>query len=308
MAPHLPGPASTPPQDAAAARARAARIVSVHSFRGGTGKSNSTANLAALLARAGMRVGVIDTDIQSPGIHVLFERSPSSFHRALNDFLWGRCPIGDAAVDVTLLALGAAPGADFKGRLYLVPASLDAGDIARVLRDGYDAGLLGEGFRELVRALELDYLLIDTHPGVNEETLLSIAISDLFLLLLRPDAQDFQGTSVTLELARRLGVEEINVILNKVPPGVDGSLLVAQVEAAYEAPVVGVLPLSHDVARLASAGLFVTRFPDHPWTRELAVVAERLRMGVLSSDRSAPGGAGPRGPAPRGAAPAGAAP
>ena len=49
-----------------------ARIVSVHSFRGGTGKSNTTANVAAVLAQSGLRVGVIDTDIQSPGIHVLF--------------------------------------------------------------------------------------------------------------------------------------------------------------------------------------------------------------------------------------------
>ena len=48
------------------------RIVSIHSFRGGTGKSNTTANLAAILAASGRRVGVIDTDIQSPGIHVLF--------------------------------------------------------------------------------------------------------------------------------------------------------------------------------------------------------------------------------------------
>ena len=48
------------------------KIISIHSFRGGTGKSNTTANLAALLAAQGLRVAVIDTDINSPGIHVLF--------------------------------------------------------------------------------------------------------------------------------------------------------------------------------------------------------------------------------------------
>ena len=48
------------------------RIISIHSFRGGTGKSNTTANVAALLATEGLRIGVVDTDIQSPGIHVLF--------------------------------------------------------------------------------------------------------------------------------------------------------------------------------------------------------------------------------------------
>jgi MinD-like ATPase involved in chromosome partitioning or flagellar assembly len=42
------------------------------SFHGGTGKSNIIANVAALLAAGGRRVGVIDTDVHSPGIHVLF--------------------------------------------------------------------------------------------------------------------------------------------------------------------------------------------------------------------------------------------
>ena len=66
-----------------------AKIISIHSFRGGTGKSNVTANLAGLLARAGHRVGVIDTDIQSPGIHVIFALKPADVRYALNDYLWG---------------------------------------------------------------------------------------------------------------------------------------------------------------------------------------------------------------------------
>ena len=49
-----------------------ARVISVHSFRGGTGKSNIAASLATALALQGRRVAVVDTDIQSPGIHILF--------------------------------------------------------------------------------------------------------------------------------------------------------------------------------------------------------------------------------------------
>lgn len=41
-------------------------IISVHSFRGGTGKSNTTANLGCTLATLGYRVAIVDTDIQSP--------------------------------------------------------------------------------------------------------------------------------------------------------------------------------------------------------------------------------------------------
>ena len=76
------------------------KIISVHSFRGGTGKSNTTANVTALLAAQGLRVGVIDTDIQSPGIHVLFNLEEDDMQHSLNDYLWGKCNIEDAAHDV----------------------------------------------------------------------------------------------------------------------------------------------------------------------------------------------------------------
>jgi cellulose biosynthesis protein BcsQ len=69
------------------------KIVSIHSFRGGTGKSNTTANLAAQVALAGKRVGVVDTDIQSPGIHVLFGLNEEKMGRTLNEFLNGDCSI-----------------------------------------------------------------------------------------------------------------------------------------------------------------------------------------------------------------------
>ena len=69
-----------------------AKIISIHSFRGGTGKSNMTANLAALLAAEGGRVGVIDTDIQSPGIHVLF-----GLQRRHDRPLAQRLPVGSCA-------------------------------------------------------------------------------------------------------------------------------------------------------------------------------------------------------------------
>ena len=72
-------------------------IIAIHSFRGGTGKSNITANVAALLAVGGRRVGVIDTDIQSPGIHVLFGLDEEHMNYALNDYLWGTCTITQAA-------------------------------------------------------------------------------------------------------------------------------------------------------------------------------------------------------------------
>jgi MinD-like ATPase involved in chromosome partitioning or flagellar assembly len=252
------------------------KIVATHSFRGGTGKSNVTANLAALTCRAGHRVGVIDTDIQSPGIHVIFALQAESVQHCLNDYLWQRCSIEEAAHDVTAAAVGDFDPAADRPRLFLIPSSIKTGEIARVLREGYDVGRLTDGLRTLLDVLRLDYLFIDTHPGVNEETLLSIALCDRFLLILRPDNQDFQGTAVTVELARRLDVRDMLLVLNKVPAGMDRELLCEQIEGAYRAPVAAVLPLAAEVAQLASSGLFALRHPDHPWTRELMRVAQRI--------------------------------
>src|SRR5512139_1159311 len=109
------------------------KIVSVHSFRGGTGKSNTTANLAALLAMQGKRVGVVDTDIASPGIHVLFGLDEEKRVHSLNDYLWGKCAIQETAYDVT-----ANLGNDIPGKVFLVPSCIRAGEIARFLREGYD--------------------------------------------------------------------------------------------------------------------------------------------------------------------------
>ena len=247
------------------------KIISVHSFRGGTGKSNTTANLAALFAMEGQRVGVIDTDIQSPGIHVLFGLGEDDMGRSLNDYLWGKCDIKETAHDVTP-RLGAA----IKGKVFLIPSSIKAGEIARVLREGYDVGLLNDGFHRLVEDLNLDVLMIDTHPGLNEETLLSIAISDALAIILRPDQQDYQGTSVTVEVARKLDVPRLLLIVNKVPTVFDAAEVKARVEKTYNCEVAAVLPHSDELMTLASAGVFALRYPAHPVTGLYKQIAAKL--------------------------------
>lgn len=249
------------------------KIVSIHSFRGGTGKSNSTANLAAIVARTGFRVGIVDTDIQSPGIHVLFGFDDQKIKFALNDYLWGNCAIEESAYDVTsILGKSGKPNSS----LYLIPSSIKAKDITRVLREGFDFNLLNDGFQELIDALDLDYLFIDTHPGLNEETLLSIAISDILVLILRPDRQDFQGTAVTVEVARRLEVPKLLLLINKALPALDFDVLRQNVEKTYNAPVAGIMPLSEEMIQLASSDIFCLRFPDHPFSKILEKVAQMI--------------------------------
>jgi MinD-like ATPase involved in chromosome partitioning or flagellar assembly len=248
------------------------KIISVHSFRGGTGKSNTTANIAALLAMDGARVGVVDTDIASPGIHVLFNLDESEMVHSLNDYLWGKCTIEEAAHDVT-----GHVGGEIKGQIFLIPSSIKPGEIARILREGYDVGLLNDGFRDVVEKMKLDYLMIDTHPGLNEETLLSIAISNSLIIILRPDSQDYQGTAVTVDVAKKLDVPNMIMLVNKTPSTFDFEDVKTRVEQTYNAKVGAVLPHSDEMMILASSGIFSIRYPDHPVTKGLKSLVDQVK-------------------------------
>ncbi len=248
-----------------------AKIISVHSFRGGTGKSNTTANLSVLLAAFGLRVGVIDTDIQSPGIHILFGFDHEKIKYALNDYLWGDCPIHEAAYDVTQNL-----SRPINGQIFLIPSSIKADDIARVLQEGFEPRQLISGLRQAIDELNLDVLMIDTHPGLNAETLLSIAISHALVIILRPDAQDYQGTAVTVQVSRKLDVQKIFIIVNKVPQFLNFDEIKQKVERIYGCEVAAILPMADEMLALASEGILALRYPDHQITKKLLHVSKRL--------------------------------
>jgi MinD-like ATPase involved in chromosome partitioning or flagellar assembly len=220
----------------------------------------------------GFRVGVVDTDIASPGIHVLFNLDETEMVHSLNDYLWGKCTIEEAAHDVTSLV-----GGEVKGKIFLIPSSIKAGEIARILREGYDVGLLNDGFKDVVEKLQLDYLLIDTHPGLNEETLLSIAISDALVIILRPDSQDYQGTAVTVDVARKLDVPKMLMLVNKVPSTFDLDDVRTRVEQTYNATVAAVFPHSEEMMTLASSGIFSIRYPDNPVTKAMRDLVNQIK-------------------------------
>jgi MinD-like ATPase involved in chromosome partitioning or flagellar assembly len=256
-----------------------AKIISIHSFRGGTGKSNTTASLAALIAAEGRRVGVIDTDIQSPGIHALFGLKENDIKHSLNEYLWKEIGIDQAAHNVTANLnrdkADSSPGLG-KGEVLLIPSSMKAGEIARILREGCDVDMLRDGIQAAASALNLDVLLIDTHPGLNEETLLSIASSDALIIILRPDQQDYQGTRVAVEVARRLGMKRMMLLVNKTPKIFDFEQVKQQMKDTYNVEVAAVLPHVDDMMNLGSATVFVLRYPDHPVTAALRQIAENL--------------------------------
>jgi len=167
---------------------------------------------------------------------------------SLNDFLWSGRAIEDFAIDMTPDAVK-----ERSGQIYLVPLSIKPGEISRVMREGYDARQLTQGLKELLTKLRLDYLLIDTHPGLGQETLLSLVISNTLIIMLRPDQQDYEGTGITVRIARELRVPNIFkgtkhfLLVNKSLSSLNPDALAKRVQEAYGCKVIEVLPHSDEM-------------------------------------------------------------
>jgi MinD-like ATPase involved in chromosome partitioning or flagellar assembly len=247
------------------------KIVSIHSFRRGAGKSMLTANLAALLAQAGQRVGVVDADMLAPSLHWLLGVNSTDIDYYLNDYLLDRRGIVRIARDVT-----AQLDPHTQGRLFLVPASDDALQITRMLHEGYDTDLLSDGCQQLISELALDTLLVDTHAGLDQDTLAAMAMSDKLIIMMRPDKHDYQGTAVTLDVARQLEVPDISIVVNLVPAHFDLAEVAREAEHTYQCPIAAVLPVSEEMMIESDSSVFVLNQPQHAITALLQQVAARL--------------------------------
>ena len=245
-----------------------AQIIAIQSFRRGTGKSLLAVNVAALLAADGQHVALVDADLPSPALHLLCGLDEEAVGRTLNDYLLGRCDIEQAAHEI-------APPASRGVALTLVPASTSLDEIGRMLRKGYDLRLLDEGFRTLIEQLRLDILIVDVHAGLHEEALTLMALADTLAIVLRHDQQDYQGTAVMVDIARRLDVPNIILVANEVPSHFDPAEIRVQVERSYGCSVVGALPHSHELLSV-EPGFFALRYPAHALSVGLREVATAL--------------------------------
>lgn len=246
------------------------RIVSFHSFRRGTGRTSLMASAAVLLAQEGKCVGIVDTNMQSPSAHILFKMQDDEIKKTLDNFLWGECTLEETIHDVSKNA-----GVE-TGCLYLIPSSDNMARIMRFLREGIEISALTETFSKFSKLHNLDYLFLDSSSGITEDILLSMSVADVLVLVMRLDEQDYQGVSMTLDLANRLDLSRRLVVVNNVPSSYELGMVQKQVEEGFKCEVGAVLPYAPEFINLASEDIFVMKYPDHPITPILKKLVTKL--------------------------------
>jgi MinD-like ATPase involved in chromosome partitioning or flagellar assembly len=253
-------------------------IIAFHSYRGGAGKSTLLANFAVALASRGKRVGLLELDVLSPGLEILFDLASPGENYYLNDLLLGEGDIEDAVLDLSPYLDGGS------GKLYLMPASLQGEDIFRLIRDGYSAHECVNIIKRFKMQYGLEYLFIDTHPGFEEDTLLALAASDVMVVVLRIDQQDYFGAKIAIDIGRTLG-KRLYLLLNMVPyeavNSSEVSSFIDSVRRALGIPVVGIIPFYREILAAIGRKLFIINRRDHPFSMAINMIASRFMEETL---------------------------
>ncbi len=244
--------------------------IAIHSYRGGTGKSTTTANLATALAILGHKVATIDLDLTSPGLHVIFNVGQSALKHTLNDYLYRRCSLEECIVDVTE-KLGIP-----NGRLYFIGSSMKPEEIAQLMKEEYNEMLFKHIAATLQEEFDIDFVIFDTHPGLVEDTLLAVLSSDFSIVTMRMDRQDISGTYLLVQVLRQFG-KVCYILINMIPPELaQVTDLSEEISKTLGVPVLGVIPFYDEVLAYRSKGVFLLQHPQHNYSLQIMRLAKTL--------------------------------
>ena len=186
--------------------------IAFHSYKGGTGKTTIACNFAAQLAKNGNQVGLLDLDIYAPSIQTYFEIEPRKW---LNNYLNSSAELSDVIIDGSqFVKSGKINSNQYKseeksttnagGNLWLGFSNPRSEEILQLETTGTSTAreilkkliLLKE---KMLTDLKLDYLIIDTSPGIRTWSINALAVSDILLLTLKSGDIDSKGTKRLVE-------------------------------------------------------------------------------------------------------------
>jgi chromosome partitioning protein len=168
---------------------KTAKIIAITNQKGGVGKTTTSINLAASLARVGKRVLLIDLDPQGNAT-VGSGVKKGSYELSIYDVLVDSTPIKDALIRVE---------ADFD----VVPSD---GDLA-----GAQVELLNEIGRELKLKValkkvdtEYDYIFIDCPPALNVLTINAMVAANSALIPMQCEYFALEGLSALVDTIKKI--------------------------------------------------------------------------------------------------------
>ena len=252
--------------------------VALMSGKGGVGKSSITANIASCLADRGLKVGILDADLNGPSIgHLL--------------------GVGND-IKLEMKDNGMEPGVGYQGiRIMTMDMLVKTADTPVMWTEEADATAVwvstmeSTAIRELLADTnwgELDYLLIDMPPGSDRIDNIRSLIPELAgvveITIPSPLSQHIVTKSITKN--NKMKVPIIGLIENMatyVCPHCDkeGKLFdgedVHKLSERRDIPYIGKIPFDTRVSRSLSGNLFYKEFKDSVTGQAIAEAVDNIQ-------------------------------
>jgi MinD-like ATPase involved in chromosome partitioning or flagellar assembly len=154
-----------------------------------------------------------------------------------------------------------------------VPAASSAHHEKDLLDAEFDPDRFREGVDELIATQKLDAVVVDARGGLDAGTLPLFVVSDVMVAVMSLDRQDYQGTGVLVDLARRMEMPFITIVVNNVAGLYEANEVRAEVGRVYNCPVGAVVPHVATMAAPGETGIQAVDMPDNSAVLALEPVA-----------------------------------
>lgn len=289
----------------------AAKYIAFHSYKGGTGKTTIASNCAALLTKRGFKVALLDLDVYAPSLLAYFEKQPKKW---LNDYLLGQAEVDEVMTDATDIIEGYCEKyqettSGVKGKLLIGFCSMKKEEVYKMESGASDNAksqlrkfvLLREN---LIRDYDLDYVIIDTSPGIRYWSINALALADILFLTLKMGDIDIEGTkrlaSEIYGSLTRYGTKSF-LLFNRVAgyctpahkgeisnkgqgtvlENINGNAVLTKdienmLSKETRMDIISAIPCYCDIQFSRKEFLTALRYPDHPFTKQMEMLVDAM--------------------------------
>ena len=196
-----------------------ARVITITSGKGGTGKTTTAINLGVALHSLGEDVIVVDANLTTPniGLHLGAPIVPIS----LNHILLGKADLQDAIYE-------------HESGAKIMPSSLSVRELDKVR-----FGKLSDVAKKLKK--EANYILLDSAAGLGEEAVAAISAGDEVIIVTNPEMPSVTDALKTIKVAESLDKDVKGVIITRYT-GDKSEMPLSHIKDLLEVPILGIVP------------------------------------------------------------------